>query len=127
MKLPVLAAILTAAGFAQTPDIDTIMRQVGENQERAVEARKQFTFVQKQLLRLNRGGGKIAREERREYTILPGSHGVEKQLTHFEGRYDHKGKYISYDHPGYKHQNMDIDGEFIGDLSDELTNDKRSR
>ena len=40
------------------------------------EARKQYTFRQKQLLRMNRGNGKLAREEHREYDVSPGEHGI---------------------------------------------------
>lgn len=127
MKLLALFAILTAAAPAQSPDIATIMQRVGENQERASDARKEFTFVQKQLLRFNRGGGKVAREERREYAVSPGHHGVEKVLAHFEGRYDYKGKYIAYDRPGFKYKDMDIDGDLIEDLSRDLTDDHKSR
>ena len=104
-----------------------IMALVGENQERASDLRKEFTFHQKQLLRLNRGGGRIAREEKREYDVSPGRHTVSKELVHFEGRYDYKGKYVAYDRPGYKYKDMDIDGELIDGLSKDLTDDRHSR
>lgn len=129
-----LAAIFATAAIAaaQTPDVATpkvaeIMERVGKNQTDSQELRRQYTFHQKQLLRMNRGGGKVAREEHREYEISPGPHGVVKDLAHFDGRYGFKGKYVSYDRPGYQYKDMDIDGDLIDDLSDSLTNDKDSR
>ena len=127
MKLLAMAMMAMGAGMAQTPDVAAIMARVGENQEHASELRREFTFHQKQLLRLNRGNGKIAREEKREYDVTPGAERVSKELTRFEGRYEYKGRYVAYDHPGYTYKDMDIDGELIDDLSSDLTDDRRSR
>ncbi len=127
MKLIAILAALAAAGAAQTPDVQTIMDRVGRNQAQAVEQRKEFTFHQKQLFRLNRGNGKVAREEHREYEVAPGAHGVGKELVHFEGKYEYKSKYIPYDRPGYKYKGMDVDGELIQGLSEDMTDDKKSR
>ena len=52
------------------------MDRVGRNQAEAVALRQEFTFHQKQLLRMNRGNGKVAREEKREYDMTPNGHGV---------------------------------------------------
>lgn len=131
MKVLAMAAVLSvcAAGYAaaQAPDIREIMTRVGENQAKAQDLRKEFTFRQKQLLRLNRGNGKLAREERREYDVAPAAHGVNKELVRFEGKYEYKGKYIAYDRPGYEYKGMDIDGELINGLSEDMTNSKHSR
>jgi hypothetical protein len=127
MKLPALAILITGAAMAQPPDVNTIMARVGENQERASALRREFTFHQKQLLRMNRGGGKLAREEKREYDVTPGEQHVEKSLVHFEGQYENKGKYVSYDHPGYTYKELDIDGELIDEMSNEMTNERESR
>jgi hypothetical protein len=126
MKLLAIVAMAGAA-MAQTPDVAAIMARVGENQARASELRREYTFHQKQLLRLNRGNGKVAREERREYDVTPGADRTVKRLAGFEGRYEHKGKYIAYDAPGYTYKDMDIDGELIDDLSNDLTDDHHSR
>src|SRR3954470_7884959 len=128
MKLAAILAIFTAAAtVAQTPDIATIMERVGRNQAESQEIRKQYTFHQKQLLRMHRGNGKVAREEHREYEVSPGAHGAAKELAHFDGRYEYKGKYVTYDRPGYEYKEMDIDGELIDDLSKDLTDDRDSR
>ena len=66
MKVLAVAAVLSgcmeACAAAQTPEIREIMTRVAENQEKAQNLRKEFTFRQKQLLRMNRGNGKLARE-----------------------------------------------------------------
>jgi len=127
MNLVAMAVITAGAAMAQAPDVAAIMARVGENQERASQLRREFTFHQKQLLRMNRGNGKVAREEKREYDVTPGADRVDKELIRFEGRYEYKGKYIDYDRPGYTYKEMDIDGELIDDLSNDLTSDRHSR
>ena len=127
MKLIAIISALAAAAAAQTPDVRTIMENVGRNQAQAVAQRQEFTFRQKQLLRMNRGNGKVAREENREYDVAPSGHGVRKELLRFDGRYEYKGKYVAYDRPGYKYKDMDVDGDLIQGLSEDLTNDRRSR
>jgi hypothetical protein len=135
MKIPGIAAVIaacTAAGAAAQPapappDVTGIMALVAANQDRSSDLRKEFTFHQKQLLRLTRGNGKVAREEKREYEVAPGHNRVSKDLTRFEGRYQYKGRYVSYDRPGYEYKDMDIDGELIDNLSTDLTDDRSSR
>jgi hypothetical protein len=127
MKLIATFAALAAAAAAQTPDVRTIMENVGRNQAQAVALRQEFSFHQKQLLKMNRGNGKVAREEHREYDVTPNGHGVGKELLHFDGKYEYKGKYVTYDRPGYNYKDMDIDGDLIDDLSDDMTNDKSAR
>ncbi len=127
MKLIASFAVFAAAAAAQAPDVQTIMERVGRNQAQAVEQRKEFTFHQKQLFRLHRGSGKLAREENREYDVAPNGHGVSRELAHFAGKYEYKGKYVDYVRPGYKYKGMDVDEELIQGLSEDMTNDKCSR
>jgi hypothetical protein len=127
MKLLLTLAIAAAGASGQAPAVGEIMARVAHNQTQSQEARRQYTYRQKQLLRLNRGGGKLAREERREYDVSPAAGGTHKELAHFEGKYESKGKYLAYDRPGHEYKEMDIDGDLIDSLSDGLTNDKRSR
>jgi hypothetical protein len=121
--------IVAAAGcaLAQPPDVSQIMSRVAINQARSQDMRKSYVYNQKQLLRMVRGGGRIAREEHREYTITPQDRGVHKELTRFDGKYEQHGKYIAYDHPGYQYKNVDIDGEIIDDMSKDMTDDRNSR
>src|SRR4051794_38450783 len=111
MKLAAIAVMAAGAAMAQTPDVAALMTRVAENQDRASAARSEFTFHQKQLLRLNRGNGQVAREEKREYDVVPAAEHTSKNLTLFTGRYQYKGKYVAYDRPGYTYKEMDIDGE----------------
>ena len=56
-----------AQSSSPAPDIDQIMSQVASNQAAAQAQRKEWVYNQKQLLRMVRGNGKVAREEQREY------------------------------------------------------------
>jgi hypothetical protein len=128
MKLLALIALAAALdGVAQTPDVNDIMARVAAGQTRSQDARKQYTYHQKQVLRMLRGSGKLAREERREYEITPAAHGAQKELAHFEGKYEYKGKEVPYDSPGYTYKELDIDGELIDEMSEEMTNDEHSK
>jgi hypothetical protein len=126
VKLLILAG--AAAGFlaAQTPDVDSIMSQVGINQAKSQEQRAQWIYQQKQVLRMVRSGGKIAREEHREYLVLPGRRGVKKELIKLDGRCAQHGTYHTYDKPGYTYKGLDLDGELINSLSNDMTDEKES-
>ncbi len=123
-----LALISGPASFAQEKEmVEQIMAKVAENQDRSQEMRTAFVYHQDLLLRFKRGNGKIAREESREYTVTPTSKGSQKTLTHFLGKYEKDGKLIEYKEPGYNYQDLDIDGELIDDLANDLANEKESR
>ncbi|MGB7758194.1 MAG: hypothetical protein WBL61_00110 [Bryobacteraceae bacterium] len=126
MKLLILAG--AAAGWlaAQTPDVNAIMSQVGINQAKSREQRGQWIYQQKQVLRMVRGGGKIAREEHREYLVLPDRRGVKKKLTKFDGRCAQHGTYVTYDKLGYRYKGFDLDGDLIDGLSNGMTDQKES-
>ena len=126
MKILFLA-VLTGAALAQPPDIEQIMSRVGRNQAKAQDLRKEFTYHQKQLLRMNYGSHRLAREEQREYDVTPQARGVKKELTKFQGLYPYKGKTVPYDRPGYHYKGLDIDADLINSMSEDMTNDKDSR
>jgi hypothetical protein len=121
------AVVVAASAVEMTAD--EIMVRVAGNQERSLEARKNWTYRQTVLTRLNRTNGKLAREEDKEYTVVPTPKGSEKKLERFSGKYEHKGKFVEYDNkPGHEHhQNKGIDGELAGELADELMSDKAAR
>ena len=129
MKLLLLFA---AAGWAlaqaqaQAPDIDQIMTRVALNQAKSQDSRQEWVFNQKQLLRMIRANGKPAREERREYLIIPKRRHIQKQLTKFEGKYTDRGKEVAYDHPNYQYKGLDIDGQLLDEMSNDMTDDKKS-
>jgi len=126
VKLLILAGAVAGLLAAQTPDVNSIMAQVGINQAKSREERAQWIYQQKQLLRMVRSSGKIAREEHREYLVLPDRRGVKKELTKFDGKYSQHGTYISYDKPGYEYKGLDLDGDLIGQMSEDMTNEKDS-
>jgi hypothetical protein len=128
MKILTLLLVWGAgSALAQTPDVAVIMAKVGANQNQAEGKRREYVYTQKQTLRMIRPGGKVAREEHREYTVTPKAAKTLKELTHFDGRYQAGSKYVSYDRPEFRYKGMDIDGDLINSLSDDLANDKGSR
>lgn len=104
-----------------------IMREVGIRQDCALAARSGFVYRQKLLMRMHRGNDKLAREERREYTVTPSTNGSEKMLASFQGKYAVKGKEVTYDKPGYSYKGTDVDGQVLDGLAKDLTEDKESR
>lgn len=122
--------ILAVGGIApaQSPEtVDEIMAKVAANQDRAESMRTAFVYDQELRLRFLRGNGKVAREETRAYVVTPTEKGINKELVRFEGSYEQDGKMIPYSQPGFEYRDMDIDGELIDDLADDLANDRHSR
>jgi len=108
-------------------DVTGIMARVAINQEWARAARANYLYRQEQTIRMRRPGGKLAREQHAVYAVAPGKQGVEKTLDKFEGRYESKGKYFSYDKPGYTYKGLDIDGDLVHDMSDDMMNDQKTQ
>ena len=108
-------------------DVAGIMARVAINQQWARDARENYLYRQEQTIRMRRPGGKIAREQHAEYLVAPGAHGVEKTLAKFAGKYQYKGKYVSYDKPGYTYRDLDIDGELMHDMTDDMMNDQKTQ
>jgi hypothetical protein len=128
MKILALALMAGAGGaWAQTPDVEQIMHRVAINQAKAIEERGLYIYTQQQVIRMRRGNGKLAREERREYVVTPDLHRGKKNLAKFEGKYEYRGQFVPYDHPGYEYKDVDIDGELINEMSNDMFHDKKSR
>jgi hypothetical protein len=126
MKL-LLLAVSIGVSAAQTPDIEQIMSRVGRNQAKTMDARKDWVYTQKQTLRMIRASGTLAREEHREYAIVPKDRGIQKNLAKFDGKYRVHGKDTAYDKPGYQYKGIDIDGQVLDGMSNDMTADNRSR
>jgi hypothetical protein len=109
------------------PPLDVLLKKLAENQERAADARKSIVYRQESWVRLMQTNGKLSREEKRQYTVVPTETGTTKKLDKFEGRYLKGGKILTYDAPGFQYKDTDIDGELIEDLTDDLINDAKSR
>ncbi len=127
MRLFFAFAFTLVAALAQDPTVDQIMSRVAENQARAQDNRRAFIYNQKVLARFHRTNGKLSREEKSEFLVTPTPNGIEKKLTHFEGKVDRSGKLIAYDEPGKEMKNLDIDGDLIRDMVNEMTGDKESK
>jgi hypothetical protein len=126
MKMFILAAA-AAVAWGQAPDIEEIMRRVALNQAKSQELRTNYVYHQKQVLRMIRGTKKVAREERREYTIAPKFRGIERELVHFEGKYEKNGKYLTFDKPGFKHKDLDLDSDLMNELANDMMHDKNGK
>lgn len=123
MRTALLTLAVAAAAACQTSETaESIMARVAVNQDRAERLRSSFVYRQNLLMSVRRANHKLAREERSEFTVIPGPNGVEKNLVHFSGRYERRGHYIAYDHPNYQYKDMDIDGDVISDLAQDFTN-----
>ncbi len=123
MKLVTWMALAGLPALAQTLGIDEIMSRVAANQAQSVEARKQYVYQQEQLVGVRRANGKLAREEKRQYTVTPDARGERKRMTAFEGKYEDHGKLASYDRPGYEAKGLDIDGALVTAFNDEGDDD----
>ena len=128
MKYCAVGLLLLGASLrAQAPSVEQIMSHVAENQARAQKTRRVFVYQQRVALRSHRDGGKLTREEIHEYTVTPTESGSVKKLVRFEGKYANNGKLISYNEPGYEYRDLDLDGEIMDDLAEDLTDDDSSR
>ncbi len=123
---PVVVLAISAAAQPQPP-AGALMARVASNQERALAARSQYVYQQTLLVRMRRADHKLAREERSEFAITPVPAGIDKKLVKFSGRYEQKGGYHEYDRPHFQYKDVDLDGEIISDLADDMTADRGSR
>ena len=124
----ILFALAILPAMAEEPSVDQIMARVAENQARAQDMRRAYVYNQKILARFHRTNGKLAREEKSEYLVTPTPAGIEKKLTHFEGKVERHGQFVSYDEPGKEiNINLDIDGDLIRDMTGDMTADKESK
>ena len=103
------------------------MAKVAENQTRSEEARSAWVYKQDVLVRLLRPGGKLAREEDREYAVTPGADGVEREMVSFKGKYVDHGKEVAISKPGEEHKDVDIDANIAEALGDAFGGDDKSR
>ncbi len=59
--------------------------------------------------------------------VTPTLDGFDKKLAHFEGKYEREGHFIAYDDPGKQLKNLDLDGDLIHSMVDDMTGDKESK
>ncbi len=112
---------------AAADDAAEIMVKVAANVQQSAGARRLYVYHQKVTSSLVRSSGEIARKEKREYDVFPTGTETDKKLVSFHGEY-RKGKdAIAYSEPGYKYKDLDLDGDLISGLTDDLVNEKGSR
>lgn len=127
MRLWLLILCSPVILLAADPTVGEIMTRVAENQTRAQEMRRAYIYNQKVDARFHRANGKLAREEKLEYVVTPTATGIDKKVIHFEGRYEKHGQLLPYDHDGQEIKNLDIDGDLIHDMINDMTADKESK
>jgi hypothetical protein len=123
----ILLSVAILPALAEEPTVDQIMSRVAENQARTQDLRRAYVYNQKVLARFHRTNGKLAREEKSEYLVTPTPAGVERKLTHFEGKADRNGRFVSYNEPGKEIKDLDIDGDLMRDMVNDMTGDKESK
>jgi len=123
----ILFSLAILPAIADEPSVDQIMARVAENQARAQDMRRAYVYNQKVLARFHRSSGKLTREEKLEYLVTPTPGGMDKKLTHFEGKVDRSGRFITYDEPGKEIKDLDIDGDLMRDMVNDMTGDKESK
>jgi hypothetical protein len=97
------------------------------NQAKSQDLRTSYIYTQKQTLKMMRGNHKVAREEHREYTISPKVRGISRSLVRFDGKYEARNSFISYDKPGYQYKGTDIDGQILDSLAKDMMHDRNGR
>lgn len=125
MRPAIFSLFLCFAAFGQTAD--EIMAKVAENQTRSEDARSAWVYRQDVLVRLLRSGGKLAREEDRQYTVTPSANGVEREMARFSGKYVDHGKEIAISKPGEEHKDVDLDASIAEATGDMIGGDDESR
>jgi hypothetical protein len=118
-------AILPA--LAEEPSVGQIMTRVAENQARAQDMRRAYIYNQKVMARFHRTNGKLAREEKLEFLVTPTPAGIDKKVTHFEGKVDRGGRLLSYNEQGKEMKDLDIDGDLMRGMVNDMTADKESK
>lgn len=121
-----LAAIPVLAGVV-SENAAAIMAQAAANVERAAEARSQYVYRETVRSSMVRFSGEVARKEYREYTVTPGPQKTAKKLANFNGEYRQGKEMVAYSDPKFRYKGLDLDGELIQNLTEELVNDEHGR
>ena len=109
------------------PAIEEILKKIAESQETSQQARQQIVYTQYVHAKLLRANGKLAREEKRTYTVAPTAKGFERKLEKFEGWYERGGQLIPFGEPKFHYKGMDIDAGLVDGLIGDWTGNEGSR
>jgi hypothetical protein len=112
-----------ASADQPSPSVDEIMARVAANQDRAEQVRAEYVYQQRIHVATLRTNGKLAREETADYLVAPTPDGTKKELKHIEGRYWHKGKYLTFQGEPVPQDGW-VDSSLVQSFRDDLSNDK---
>lgn len=117
----IFAIVLASAAEGGTLAAGDIMARVAANQDRTVEQRKSWVYVQKIRIETRRTNGGLIRREIATYTVTPGESSTRKTLTSLEGCHWHGGKWVQFrGEPALKDT---IDAEIVSEFRHELMDD----
>lgn len=119
-----LAALLL---LAADPTAVEIMAKLAENQKAASELRRGVVYKQDVLARMHRGKSKLAREHDYTFNVMPKPDSFDREMVRFEGKYERRGKYYTYDDPEFEYQKIDVDGHILHELVEDWTGESESK
>ncbi len=101
---------------------DQIMKEVAQNQDKALKERAQYLYEQHVKVVIRRTNGKLAREETSDLLVTPSPKGIQRKEESVQGRYWKKGRYVDFTgqpipDPG------GLDGSLAQSFKDDLLND----
>ena len=101
------------------------MARVAANQDRANMLRSEYIYHQRIRVMLQKASGQRMRDITSDYVVTPMPDGTRKELTHVEGYYRHKGRYLAFRGKAAPLPDEDtIDGDMAQSFRDDLLNDK---
>jgi hypothetical protein len=101
---------------------ENIMDRVAANQDRSEKLRNQYVYQQRIHVVTRKTNGKVLREERADYHVVPNPDGTVRTLEQLTGRYWHKGKYVDFAGEPVPESDS-TDGDLIHGFREDLTND----
>lgn len=119
-----LPLALAASG---TVSVEEMLAGLAASQQRAQAGRARVVYTQFVHAKLLRSNGKVAREEKRTYTVTPKADGFERKLEKLEGWLEYKGRITHFSVPEFEHKSVDLDAHLIDELIDEWTGNASSR
>jgi hypothetical protein len=96
---------------------------VAENQDKAIELRRSFVYQQHIVVTTRRVSGKLAREEKADYQVLPGDKDLVRKLTAIDGQYYKKGHAMSFRGEPVPESDS-LDGGLVKGFRDDLLDEK---
>ncbi len=106
--------------------VEDIVCRVAENQQRSLTARNSYVYDMNVFVRMKRANGKVAREETRDYVVVPGPRGAKRSLVSLEGRIFEGKTEIPYTNARYKHKGTDVDADITDSFAREIMWRRRS-